>query len=158
MRLAGALSFSLSWSPIYFSTKFTTPLFPILATHTYNGVVQIVLDLCVMATPGTNWSVSVRFRVVAFIAFCCLLAGQIFFRSVGELQVDYDKLGAVASESKLCTQVGIDLLKAGGNAADAVGLLQGNFKEHKLTKPRQLVPHFVWESSACIIVALEGVV
>ena len=29
-------------------------------------------------------------------------------------------LGAVASEYKVCSQVGIDLLKAGGNAADAV--------------------------------------
>lgn len=29
-------------------------------------------------------------------------------------------LGAVASENKVCSQIGIDLLKAGGNAADAV--------------------------------------
>ena len=28
--------------------------------------------------------------------------------------------GAVASENKICTQIGIDLLNAGGNAADAV--------------------------------------
>ena len=28
--------------------------------------------------------------------------------------------GAIASENKLCTQIGIDLLQAGGNAADAV--------------------------------------
>ena len=31
-----------------------------------------------------------------------------------------DKLGAVASESAVCSKIGIDLLKAGGNAADAV--------------------------------------
>jgi gamma-glutamyltranspeptidase / glutathione hydrolase len=31
-----------------------------------------------------------------------------------------DKLGAVASESSVCSQIGVDLLKAGGNAADAV--------------------------------------
>lgn len=31
-----------------------------------------------------------------------------------------DKLGAVASESSICSKIGIDLLKAGGNAADAV--------------------------------------
>ena len=30
------------------------------------------------------------------------------------------RLGAVASENKLCSEVGNDLLKAGGNAADAV--------------------------------------
>lgn len=32
-----------------------------------------------------------------------------------------DKHGAVASESKICSQIGINLMKAGGNAADAVG-------------------------------------
>lgn len=31
-----------------------------------------------------------------------------------------DKLGAVSSESSTCSQIGIDLLKAGGNAADAL--------------------------------------
>lgn len=31
-----------------------------------------------------------------------------------------DKLGAVASESSVCSNIGIDILKEGGNAADAV--------------------------------------
>lgn len=31
-----------------------------------------------------------------------------------------DQLGAVASESDICSQIGIDLLNEGGNAADAV--------------------------------------
>jgi hypothetical protein len=31
-----------------------------------------------------------------------------------------DKRGAVASESSVCSKVGIELFKAGGNAADAV--------------------------------------
>ena len=31
-----------------------------------------------------------------------------------------NKLGAVASENGVCSEIGIDLLKAGGNAADAV--------------------------------------
>lgn len=31
-----------------------------------------------------------------------------------------DKLGAVASESSVCSNIGIDLLGKGGNAADAV--------------------------------------
>jgi len=31
-----------------------------------------------------------------------------------------DRLGAVASENKICSQIGIDLLHAGGNAADAL--------------------------------------
>jgi len=30
------------------------------------------------------------------------------------------RLGAVASEQRICSQVGVDLLKAGGNAADAM--------------------------------------
>ena len=38
-------------------------------------------------------------------------------------QSNNDRCGAVASENKLCSQIGIDLLKAGGNAADAVSLL-----------------------------------
>ncbi|KZF26975.1 gamma-glutamyltransferase [Xylona heveae TC161] len=35
-------------------------------------------------------------------------------------QVGDDKLGAVASESTICSNIGIELLKAGGNAADAL--------------------------------------
>lgn len=31
-----------------------------------------------------------------------------------------DKLGAVASESSVCSHIGIDLIRDGGNAADAV--------------------------------------
>jgi len=31
-----------------------------------------------------------------------------------------NKLGAVASESSECTQIGIDILAEGGNAADAI--------------------------------------
>lgn len=32
------------------------------------------------------------------------------------------KLGAVASESAVCSQHGVDILKKGGNAADAVSI------------------------------------
>ena len=32
-----------------------------------------------------------------------------------------DKKGAVASESAVCSKIGVDLIKIGGNAADAVG-------------------------------------
>ncbi|KAF2099154.1 gamma-glutamyltransferase 1 [Rhizodiscina lignyota] len=35
-------------------------------------------------------------------------------------QAEAGKLGAVASENSICTNIGIDLLKAGGNAADAL--------------------------------------
>ncbi len=41
-----------------------------------------------------------------------------------------DKLGAVASESSVCSQIGSGLIKAGGNAADAVCfLLRNQFPE-----------------------------
>ena len=36
---------------------------------------------------------------------------------------EHDQLGAVASENSICSKIGIDLLKAGGNAADAVCLV-----------------------------------
>ena len=36
------------------------------------------------------------------------------------------QLGAVASESDICSRIGADLLKAGGNAADAVRVLPPN--------------------------------
>jgi hypothetical protein len=32
----------------------------------------------------------------------------------------HDKLGAVASESSICSNIGIDTLKSGGNAADTL--------------------------------------
>jgi hypothetical protein len=32
----------------------------------------------------------------------------------------HDKLGAVASESSICSNIGIDVLKKGGNAADTL--------------------------------------
>ncbi|KAL2058586.1 hypothetical protein ABVK25_001314 [Lepraria finkii] len=39
---------------------------------------------------------------------------------IGDAQSNNNRRGAVASENKLCSQIGIDLLKAGGNAADAL--------------------------------------
>ena len=52
-----------------------------------------------------------------------LQAGATPFAHVSELQERYlpDHHGAVASESSICSNIGIDLLKQGGNAADAVG-------------------------------------
>jgi gamma-glutamyltranspeptidase / glutathione hydrolase len=44
-----------------------------------------------------------------------------------------DQLGAVASESNICSQIGIDLLKKGGNAADAVGYSKPSFFRSLLT-------------------------
>jgi hypothetical protein len=55
-----------------------------------------------------------------------LLVFAILIESSGSLAASihsFDKQvksGAVASEDKACSQIGIDLMKAGGNAADAV--------------------------------------
>lgn len=39
---------------------------------------------------------------------------------------DHDKLGAIASESAVCSKIGVELLKKGGNAADAVRCYYGS--------------------------------
>lgn len=54
----------------------------------------------------------------ALLAFFYLTTSQYLFI---RLHLDNADHGAVASESKTCTRIGIDLLKSGGNAADAVG-------------------------------------
>lgn len=41
--------------------------------------------------------------------------------------VNDGKNGAVASESSICTDIGIDILKVGGNAADAVSSIIPKF-------------------------------
>ena len=49
------------------------------------------------------------------------LASQVILGSSSTTQrIDHDRLGAVASENKICSQIGIDLIQAGGNAADAL--------------------------------------
>ena len=57
---------------------------------------------------------------------CCVLALLLSFASPAPNSINSvsdlsgNKLGAVASESSQCSQVGAGLLKAGGNAADAM--------------------------------------
>jgi len=40
----------------------------------------------------------------------------------GSTKIAPGKLGAVASESSICSRHGVDILKIGGNAADAVSI------------------------------------
>ena len=47
-------------------------------------------------------------------------ATQVVLEGSASQPISDGKLGAVASEHQTCSQVGIDLLGAGGNAADAV--------------------------------------
>ena len=49
----------------------------------------------------------------------CALASQIYLGDEPARSGDA-RHGAVASENSVCSQIGIDLMKAGGNAADAV--------------------------------------
>lgn len=60
-----------------------------------------------------------------FLRFCTwtLLATLTSTNQIPLRESSHDKLGAVACENKSCTEVGIDLLKLGGSAADAVGIL-----------------------------------
>ena len=57
-----------------------------------------------------------------FILTCGATPHQAVLGDLRGKEVNNNKLGAVASENKVCSQIGIDLLKAGGNAADAVSL------------------------------------
>ena len=41
-----------------------------------------------------------------------------------EQHQEKDQSGAVASESSVCSRIGVDLIRDGGNAADAVSILQ----------------------------------
>ena len=58
----------------------------------------------------------------ASLAAFALAATQVALGDPESQILEDGKLGAVASENKICSQIGIDLLKAGGNAADAVGI------------------------------------
>jgi gamma-glutamyltranspeptidase/glutathione hydrolase len=49
-----------------------------------------------------------------------LVLNALFPSIVSSWETEEDKNGAVASESAVCSQIGIDLLKEGGNAADAL--------------------------------------
>jgi gamma-glutamyltranspeptidase/glutathione hydrolase len=57
------------------------------------------------------------------VASLILAAQAVFLQSTFSdhpEQAEHDKTGAVASESAVCSRIGIDLLRQGGNAADAM--------------------------------------
>ncbi|KAL9610943.1 MAG: hypothetical protein Q9167_004385 [Letrouitia subvulpina] len=70
------------------------------------------------------WATRLRIFLIflgASLALLCFAPTQVFYRwFIGRQAVAKDCSGAVVSESKLCTKIGIDLFKAGGNAADAL--------------------------------------
>jgi hypothetical protein len=67
-----------------------------------------------------------------------------------------DQLGAVASESDICSKIGIDLLSAGGNAADAVSQARWHSTQ-TLTMSSSLEQPFALALSPCTIQALGEV-
>ena len=72
---------------------------------------------------GFAWGSFKPPSVLLWSLFFALTCGATPHQAVlGGQEVKNNKLGAVASENKVCSQIGIDLLKAGGNAADAVSL------------------------------------
>ncbi|KAL8806214.1 MAG: hypothetical protein Q9182_001489 [Xanthomendoza sp. 2 TL-2023] len=65
------------------------------------------------------WALRLEVSIIcisAFVAFLYLTTPHHLFFEPHSESIDH---GAVASESRICTQVGVNLLKAGGNAADA---------------------------------------
>ncbi len=62
--------------------------------------------------------------MIIFCAWALLatvtLAAQVFLGSSASERTNHDRLGAVASENRICSQIGINLIEAGGNAADAL--------------------------------------
>ena len=58
--------------------------------------------------------------VFASLATCWAPPAPAAHKRGGEQHEARDKQGAVASESSVCSNIGINLIKDGGNAADAV--------------------------------------
>ena len=59
------------------------------------------------------------FRLLVSTLAASLLVRALPTADTDGLHVKNDKLGAVASESALCSGIGIEVLKLGGNAADS---------------------------------------
>lgn len=72
---------------------------------------------------AASWSIRLGlcvFTFFCFVSFFYLLSLKTPYSPLTSQDFKHHVSGAVASESRRCTQIGIDLLKAGGNAADAV--------------------------------------
>lgn len=71
-----------------------------------------------------TWDLCPAPKALLLLAFVSLLQlNTSLAASIEQVQKRWDVTsGAVSSEDKTCSQIGIDLMKAGGNAADAVSL------------------------------------
>lgn len=66
----------------------------------------------------------------AIIALSCLCQVGNAAPASAALGCEEDKLGAVAAESAVCSKIGVDVLKQGGNAADAVCIPNSQIRGH----------------------------
>ena len=71
-----------------------------------------------------QWPAILTMKASTVCAGTLMLAFSFAASKIALSSLDLSKgeatLGAVASENKICSRIGIDLLEAGGNAADAV--------------------------------------
>ena len=68
------------------------------------------------------WRIGYILSILSLLSpSCAALAPPQALLNLQAHNTKHDRLGAVASENRVCSQIGIDLLEAGGNAADAVG-------------------------------------
>lgn len=90
--------------------------------------------------PPLGASLSYLITMLAFIqAVCALSLSSLLLQAeanplphLDELQetVEPGRTGAVASESDICSEIGINLLQRGGNAADAVHT-NSHYEKHR---------------------------
>lgn len=67
-------------------------------------------------------------RLIHLLCFAALVKGSQHHES--------NKLGATASESAVCSRIGVDLIKNGGNAADAVcEMIENRYERNLLVVP-----------------------
>lgn len=73
----------------------------------------------------------IRFAALALTALPTIVHAHLKAPGAGNSSGDgVPKLGAVASESSVCSHIGTNLIKKGGNAADAVCALDPPLHKH----------------------------
>lgn len=66
------------------------------------------------------WRIGCILSICSLLSLSCAALAPLQALLDPQAHPKHDRLGAVASENRVCSQIGIDLLGAGGNAADAV--------------------------------------
>ena len=98
-----------------------------------------------------NGIIFLAFYVLA-VLLCASIAAippQVVINGAPDRPISLNRHGAVASENKVCSQIGIDLLNAGGNAADAVRLFLSDVVYPADGSHSWSAPSFALESFVC---------